>query len=442
MTITFSVLTFASVTSFSIASIASIALAVPAFAQVSDSQRAGARDLFKAGDQLQRSGQFADALDKFQRAQRVFPAPTNVLRIAECDAALGRLVESAEAYREVLRTPLPAGAPPAFQAAVDQAKAELSQVDPRVPKLTVVVLPAGVQGPEMQIDGQSVPAALIGEPMPLDPGVHKLAVIAPGYASTEQSVELKEHDAKSVNVALNAIPGVTYAPGTTPVAPAPPAASGDTPPPPPALQSPDLGPPPRRSSAGLLFGAHLGFEGVSGTVPTPDQGFVSPSSVGAGGVAFGLDGGFRFAREFYLGLTLNRANFTSSNPSQLINGVTASSSNTTLLALVGAFIANADKVSFYADLSLGNRWYDVRETIANNKSPHQQYNAGEIALGLGIWIPAGRSFRFLPKITFGFDSFSDSGSPAGTTSTTSDSGQNKIATFTTLSLVGLYNLDF
>src|SRR5579859_6968345 len=99
-----------------------------AFAQVNDAERAAARDLFKQGDELQRAGHFAEALDKFQRAQQVFIAPTNELRIAECDAALGRLVESAEAYREVLRFPLPTGAPPAFQAAVDQAKAELSQV--------------------------------------------------------------------------------------------------------------------------------------------------------------------------------------------------------------------------------------------------------------------------------------------------------------------------
>ena len=58
-----------------------------------------------------------------------------MLRIAECQAALGRLVESTESYRAVVRTPLPAGAPPAFQAAVDQAKAELTQVEPRVPKV-------------------------------------------------------------------------------------------------------------------------------------------------------------------------------------------------------------------------------------------------------------------------------------------------------------------
>jgi hypothetical protein len=433
MTTTFSVLRFASVTCFS------VGLAVPAFAQVSDSQRAGARELFKAGDQLQRAGQFADALDKFQRAQQVFAAPTNVLRIAECDAALGRLVESAEAYREVLRTPLPAGSPPAFQAAVDQARAELSQVEPKVPKLIVDVQPLGVQGPQLQIDGQSVPAALIGEPMPLDPGPHKLAVIAPGYASTEQAVDLKERDTKTVTLALNAIPGVTYAPGTSPTPNAPPPfVAGGEPPPPPPLQGPDLGPPPKRSSAGLLLGAHLGLEAIAGNVPTPESGLVSPSDVGGGGVAFGLEGGFRFARQWYLGLTVDRANFTNADASSI--NASAASSNSTLLALVGAFIANPDRVSFYGELSAGNRWFDVHETPIAGSSQHELFNAGELGLGLGIWIPTGRSFRLLPKISFDFSSFSASGTTSETS--TSSGSRTDIVTFTSLSLSGLYNLDF
>src|SRR5580704_2093728 len=118
--------------------------ATVARAQVSDAERAAARELFHAGDELQRAGHFAEALDRFQRAQQVFRAPTNLLRIAECDAALGRLVESAEAYREVVRTTLPPDAPAAFQAAVAQANAELAQVEPRVPRVVVQVQPAGV----------------------------------------------------------------------------------------------------------------------------------------------------------------------------------------------------------------------------------------------------------------------------------------------------------
>src|SRR5262249_21710345 len=132
---------------------------LPARAQVTDAERAAARELFREGDELQRAGKFAEALDKFNRAQQVFSAPTNMLRIAECDAALGRLVESAEAYRAVARTPLPPNSPPAFQAAVEQAKGELAQVEPRVPKLVVQVEPATAPGQQLQIDGQAVPAA-------------------------------------------------------------------------------------------------------------------------------------------------------------------------------------------------------------------------------------------------------------------------------------------
>src|SRR5579863_3165041 len=101
---------------------ASLGASAPAFAQVTEAERAAARQLFKEGDELQRAGKFTEALDKFQRAQEVFSAPTNVLRIAECEAALGHLVVSAESYRALVRTPLPKGSPPAFQAAVDQAR--------------------------------------------------------------------------------------------------------------------------------------------------------------------------------------------------------------------------------------------------------------------------------------------------------------------------------
>jgi hypothetical protein len=433
MTTTFSVLAFASVTCLS------LGLATPALAQVNDAQRAAARDLFKAGDQAQRAGQFADALDKFQRAQQVFPAPTNVLRIAECDAALGRLVEAAEAYREVLRTPLPAGAPPAFQAAVDQAKAELSQVDPRVPKMTVQVQPTGVQGAQMQIDGQSVSAALIGEPMPLDPGAHKLALIAPGYASTEQSVDLKEHETRTVTVTLNAIPGITYAPAGTP--PPPPAVTSDTPPPPPAIEAPDEGPAPTRPSSGLVLGLHVGFEGVSGKVPTPGaSGFVSAGDVGNTGLDFGLDGAFRFARRWLVGLTLDRANF--SNGSSLDGSTSNASSNTTYLGVTGAYVVNPDHVSFYVELNLGARWYDVREpgaSAATGGDLRKLYTAGEGGVGIGVWIPAGRSFRILPRLGFGFAQLSED---TTTSSDTATAGDAKFVTFTTLTVTGLYNLDF
>ena len=423
----------------SLASLSSVLLCVTpeALAQVSDSERAGARELFKEGDQLQRAGHFAEALDKFERAQQVFAAPTNLLRIAECDAALGRLVESAEAYREVLRAPLPAGAPPAFQAAVDQAKAELSQVEPRVPRLVVQVQPSGVQGPQMQIDGQNVPGALLGEPMPLDAGVHKIAVLAPGYATTEQQVELKEHDTKTVALTLNPNPQSAGPAATpTPPGPPPPVLAGQTPPAPPPIVATDLGPAePLRARVGLLFGVHLGFEGASGSVPAPGAaGAIDPTKVGSGGLAFGLDGGVRFARHWYVGLTLDRASLGAGNANANdLPGVTGVTSNTTQLGVILALIGNPDRVSFYGEIGLAERWFDVRETtMTPMPQDHHLYNGGEFTLGLGIWIPIGRSFRLLPKFTIGLGTLG------------SDDPKDPYSGFSSFGMLGvegLYNLD-
>jgi hypothetical protein len=405
-------------------------------AQVSDAERAGARELFKEGDQLQRAGHFAEALDKFQRAQQVFAAPTNVLRIAECDAALGRLVESAEAYREVLRSPLPAGSPPAFQAAVDQAKAELAQVEPRVPRLVVQVQPASVQSPQMQIDGQNVSGALLGEPISLDAGSHKIAVLAPGYAATEQQVDLKEHDSKTIALTLNPSPEAT---APTSATPPPPPVVGATPPAPPPIVAPDLGPSePLRSRVGLLFGLHLGLEGASGEVPAPNANDpIAASNVGAGGVVFGLDGGVRFARHWYVGLTLDHASLSSGSGSDLQSSamVSRATSNTTQLGIIFALIANPDRVSFYGEIGAAERWFDVHETTTGTASQTSQlYSGGEFTLGLGIWIPAGRSFRLLPKFTLGFG-------PLDGQRVNDNTTYNASAVFGMLGVAGFYNID-
>jgi hypothetical protein len=420
----------------SLASLSSFALlgATTAFAQVSDAERAGARELFKQGDELQRGGHFAEALDKFQRAQQVFAAPTNLLRMAECDAALGRLVESAEAYREVVRTPLAPGAPPAFQAAVDQAKAELSQVEPRVPKLIVQVQPGGVQGPQMQIDGQNVPGALIGAPMQLDAGSHKIVVYAPGYSNTEQQVDLKERESKTVALTLNPITGITYSAGIggPPVPPPPPETYAAPPPPPPP--PPEMAPPePRRSNFGFLFGLHLGAEAVGGTVPTAtNTAPVDASNVSSGGFAYGLDAGFRFARHFYVGLTLDHASLGNGN----VNDLTAddkASSSTTLFGVNLAFIGNPDRVSFYGELGVGDRWFDVHET-SGGLTTTRLYNASEFTLGAGVWIPIGHVVRLLPKATLGLGSI-------GSESGAEDFRYNSFAAFGMLGLAGFYNLD-
>jgi hypothetical protein len=401
--------------------------------------------LFKQGDELQRAGRFAEALDKFERAQQAFSAPTNELRIAECNAALGRLVESAEAYRTVVRTPLPAGSPPAFQAAVDQAKAELEQVEPRVPKIIVQVQPA-VSAASLQIDGQNVPPALLGASMPLDPGTHRVSVVAQGYGSAEQVISLKERETRPVQFVLTPLPpapsppqnGAPSPPTGAPPPPAPPAPYGSAPPPPPPPPPPGAPSPvgPRPSRFGLLFGGHIGAEFLTGKIPLP-TGEVESSSIASGGFTYGLDAGFRFARHWYVGALLDHANFGQGTKADFTpNTVASVSSDTTLLGVTFAFVGHPDLTSFYGEVGLANRWfhYSTKATPGTTATPSNDYSGGEFTLGLGIWIPVGRSFRLLPKATVGIGSF-DVANDAETTNA-------PVHTFFMLGIDGLYNLDF
>jgi hypothetical protein len=441
---------------FLVSAILVAALAWPSLAraQVTDSERAAARELFKEGDELQRTGKFSEALDKFQRAQKVYSAPTNELRIAECQAALGQLVEATESYRSALRMPLPPGSPQAFQAAVDQAKTELAQVEPRVPKLIVRVTPPNAN-PQLQIDGQTVSAALIGEPLPLDPGTHRVRVFAPGFASSEQDPVLKERETTTVLASLRqtvevAPPPPAVAPPLA-VAPPPPVAPPPvpppsatpgtgaaspgapppyTPPPPPPITDRELaraGP----SRTGLLLGGHLGLELGGGAFPVEPGLNVDASEVARVGLAYAAEGGLRFGRRWYVGLSIEHAELGGSPQPP----VTDANSSTTLLALVIGFIGNPDRTSFYGEIGAANRWLTYTESFGPNQSPQStSYTNGEVTFGLGVWIPIGRAVRLLPKVTLGLGAFDPPAAVPGTPSTWH--------TFTMLGISGFYNLDF
>jgi hypothetical protein len=423
----------------------------PARAQVSDAERAAARELFREGDELQRAGKFAEALDKFNRAQQAFSAPTNMLRIAECDAALGRLVESAEAYRAVVRTPLPQGSPAAFQAAVEQAKGELAQVEPRVPRLIVQVEPPSVPGQQLQIDGQTVPAALIGEPFPLDPGAHRVIVYASGYAGSEQSVVLHEKETKNLSFSLRPVAGVTYAPGSAavPAPPAPPAVegapgglpAGAPPPPPPVVEDSAVDRAKKRTRAGLLFGLHFGLELPTGQIPvsagTPA---IDIGTMSSGGLAYAFDGGLRFARQWYLGITLEHAGLGAGRDATAIQaGASSPSSNTTSAGAVLGFIVNPERASFFGEIGVQGRWLTESWIDSIGQAQAANYNGVELLLGAGVWIPIGSNVRLLPLATVGLGTFATPTN--GPTPTASNQPSPPGHAFFMLGLGGYYNAD-
>jgi hypothetical protein len=381
---------------------------------VSASDRQLARAQYTKGYESQQAGRFAEALDSFQRSFDLFNAPTTALHIAECQAALGKIVEASETYRGVAKLQLDATAPAEFQHAKDQAAAELAQIEPRIPTLTIRVTPTP-PNLNVSLDGQIVKSASLGLPRTVNPGVHKIVAVAPGYLQAEQSIEIKERTTPTVALTLQA-GAVTY----TPVGPGTGTGPGPTGP----TTGPTTGPgwqqgggntgwqpqggntgwqqaggtgfsnewtkPPRRnySRMSLLFGAKFQVLVPTGKV----FGTADMSSFAGAGAGGGGEIAFRFGRFFLLGVDIEGGAFAPAG------GFNATPSTFFIGPYLG-YIDNPDGVGFYGEIGGGYRQ-------ASGVGTGSAYG-GDFLLGLGLHIRAGSYLRLIPKVTASMGAFSN-----------------------------------
>jgi hypothetical protein len=197
-----------------------LAGAPPALAD-SAADKATAREVATEGIELYRAGKYAEALDRLRRAQALYDAPVHLLYIARAEEKLGQLVEGSETYRTLDRYPLPPGAPEAWVAAVDDGRKELAALEPRLPKLRIVVEPKDAPEATVQIDGAPVSSAVIGIARAVNPGAHHVVVAAKGYTPSESDVQAKEGETKDIALTLAPVKGdapvsenATAGPGT------------------------------------------------------------------------------------------------------------------------------------------------------------------------------------------------------------------------------------
>src|ERR1043165_5037034 len=124
-----------------------------AHAQMSDNdKKSAARAAYLEGADLQEKGKYAEALADFEKAEKLYDAPTHLLHIAQCQAQLGHLVEASENYETLTHKTLEKGAPDAFKQAQDQGAKELEALKPRIPTLRVNVKPEPKDLPNLQVN--------------------------------------------------------------------------------------------------------------------------------------------------------------------------------------------------------------------------------------------------------------------------------------------------
>jgi serine/threonine-protein kinase len=149
-----------------------------ATAQSAEANRMAAETLFVEAKRLMEAGQYSQACPKLADSQRIDPAVGTLLNLALCYERLGKLASAWSTYREAAAAARSAGQTEREGVARQRGSA----LEPRLGRLTITVPPAlaSVEGLEVRVDGNTMPASLWGVAAPVDPGDHTVEVSAKG----------------------------------------------------------------------------------------------------------------------------------------------------------------------------------------------------------------------------------------------------------------------
>ena len=152
-----------------------VAMAGPAVAQ----SEAEAEQLFRDGKQLMQDGKFKEACDAFEASNRVAPAITTLLNLADCREKNGQLATAWVTYLEVERKTRD----DAKQKSVSKvAKERAAAIEPRLSYLTISVPRESViDGLQLTRDGKAIDEGLWNRAVPIDGGSYTIGGHAPGH---------------------------------------------------------------------------------------------------------------------------------------------------------------------------------------------------------------------------------------------------------------------
>jgi serine/threonine-protein kinase len=167
-----------------------------AHAQPNPQQAALAEALVERGKEQMEQGKLEEACRSFEEADRVSDswATGALAKLAECHEKAGRL---ASAWGTWVKAELAASRAGKKDRA-DYAKGRAADLDPRVPKLTIVV-PEGLSalpGVEVLRDGVQLPRTEWGLPIRVDAGRRTIRIAAPSRVAWEVTIELRSGDAQ------------------------------------------------------------------------------------------------------------------------------------------------------------------------------------------------------------------------------------------------------
>jgi hypothetical protein len=169
--------------------VAALLLAAPPARAQTDADKSAARRVAAEGYRLLMAEDYRAAIRKFRGAEELVHAPTHLFYIASAHEALGELLAARDLYRTISLEEPRADEPAAFRQARLDARASLEQLEPRIPRLTVVIEGRSTSEVEITVDDEPRSGAGAVE---LDPGKHQVEGRTEGHAPVRASVELDE----------------------------------------------------------------------------------------------------------------------------------------------------------------------------------------------------------------------------------------------------------
>jgi hypothetical protein len=190
-------------------------VAVPAWADVPSADSATAQVLFDAAKKLMAAGKFAEACPKFEESQRLDPTSGTLINLADCYEKAGRFSAAWSTFVDAAAVSRRTGNADREQVAKDRALA----LEPKLSRIIITVT-GGDQVPDLVVkrDGKIVGKAQWGLAVPVDPGIHAVAVSAPGRKTWAQSVTITASGSTVTIEVPELQPGLPTA--TPPVTPA------------------------------------------------------------------------------------------------------------------------------------------------------------------------------------------------------------------------------
>jgi hypothetical protein len=191
-----------------------------AFAQRTAQDIASARQLYNEGIALRDKGDMKGALEKLKAAHALGNTPITGLDLCRAHAALSQPIEAREACLAVGRIPpLAEETPRSKDARSDAARlAEVEAAKIGAIRLEITGVPAGAR-PSVVVDGEALPAAALGQPRAVNPGVHTIVAKVGSGPETRATLETRAGEARDLELAVQAPPPEEEAPAPVPVAP-------------------------------------------------------------------------------------------------------------------------------------------------------------------------------------------------------------------------------